>query len=60
VAGCGYLLDSISTLIAPQIASVTDRFTFFLELGEPIMILWLLIFGARVSKSGATGIALPG
>jgi hypothetical protein len=47
-AGTGYLAGSIVALVAPALAHAAAVPTFLLELGEPSMILWLLLVGARV------------
>ena len=49
-AGLGYLIGSFTSLIAPQFAQSLSNWVFLLEMGEPFMILWLLVFGARRSK----------
>jgi hypothetical protein len=47
-AGFGYVVDSITPLLLPGYASVVDRFASIpLMLGEPALILWLLIIGAK-------------
>ena len=47
-AGCGYLADSLTPLLLPHFADVVDRFaSIALTLGEPAIILWLLIRGAK-------------
>jgi len=47
-AGFGYLADSVTPLLLPGYANVVDRFASIpLMLGEPALILWLLIIGAK-------------
>jgi hypothetical protein len=47
-AGCGYLADCITPLLLPSYANVVDRFaSIALTVGEPAIILWLLIMGAK-------------
>ncbi len=46
-AGAGYVLDATLALLAPPSWNVTGLDVTFLELGEPVFILWLLIVGAR-------------
>jgi len=47
-AGFGYLADSVTPLLLPSYANVVDRFASIpLMLGEPALILWLLIIGAK-------------
>jgi len=49
IAACfGYLADSLTPLLLPSYAHVVDRFVSIpLTLGEPAIILWLLIMGAK-------------
>jgi hypothetical protein len=47
-AGFGYLAESITPLLLPSYANVVDRFASIpLMIGEPVLILWLLIIGAK-------------
>src|SRR5215470_2695537 len=47
-AGFGYVADSVTPLLLPGYAHVVDRFASIpLMLGEPAIILWLLIVGAK-------------
>jgi hypothetical protein len=47
-AGFGYLADSVTPLLLPSYANVVDRFASIpLMIGEPALILWLLIRGAK-------------
>jgi hypothetical protein len=47
-AGVGYLADSLTPLLLPNYANIVGRFMSVpLTLGEPAMILWLLIRGAK-------------
>ncbi len=47
-AGFGYLADSLTPLLLPTYPHVVDRIaSVALTLGEPAMILWLLIVGAK-------------
>jgi hypothetical protein len=47
-AGFGYLADSVTPLLLPSYANVVDRFASIpLMVGEPALILWLLIIGAK-------------
>jgi hypothetical protein len=47
-AGFGYVADSVTPLLLPGYANVVDRFASIpLMLGEPALILWLLIVGAK-------------
>ena len=43
----GYVLGSFTSLIAPGLAATLGTPVFVLELGEPMMILWLVLVGAR-------------
>jgi hypothetical protein len=54
----GYVLGSFTSLIAPGLASTFATPVFLLELGEPMMILWLVLVGARM-KPAAAPAALP-
>ena len=47
-AGFGYVADSVTPLLLPGYAHMVDRFASVpLMLGEPALILWLLIVGAK-------------
>ena len=47
-AGFGYLADSVTPLLLPSYANVVDRLASIpLKVGEPALILWLLIRGAK-------------
>ena len=48
--GTGYLLDAGLNLLAPSLADSLGSGVVALQLGEPVMILWLLIAGARVPR----------
>lgn len=54
----GYVLGSFTSLIAPGLASTFATPVFLLELGEPMMILWLVLVGARTKPATAPA-ALP-
>ncbi len=49
IAACfGYLVDSLTPLLLPGYANIVGRFASIpLTLGEPAIILWLLIMGAK-------------
>jgi len=49
IAACfGYLADSLTPLLLPGYANIVGRFASIpLTLGEPTIILWLLIMGAK-------------
>ena len=48
VAGFGYLADSLIPLLLPSYENMVGRLAGIpLTLGEPAMILWLLIMGAK-------------
>jgi hypothetical protein len=47
IAGTGYLLEAFTSLLLPQYFSTFADIAGLLELGEPPIILWLLIWGAR-------------
>ena len=47
-AGFGYLADCVIPLLLPSYANMVDRLASIpLTLGEPALILWLLIMGAK-------------
>jgi len=46
-AGLGYLLGAVNSLLAPGLPDALGALTFILELGEPVLILWLVVFGAK-------------
>jgi Domain of unknown function (DUF4386) len=47
-AGFGYLAESLTPLLLPSYVHIVHRFAAVaLGLGEPVMILWLLIRGAK-------------
>jgi len=48
-AGAGYLLGSVNSLLAPGLPDAVGNLTFVLALGEPVLILWLVLFGARAA-----------
>jgi hypothetical protein len=54
----GYVLGSFTSLIAPGLASTFATPVFLLQLGEPMMILWLVLVGAR-TKPVTVPAALP-
>ncbi len=49
-AGVGYVLGSIVSLLLPGLSGALGDLTFVLLLGEPVLILWLVVFGARAAK----------
>jgi Domain of unknown function (DUF4386) len=55
IAACfGYLADSLTPLLFPSYANVVERIASIpLTLGEPAVILWLLIRGAKDQPLGA-------
>ncbi len=55
-AGFGYLADSFTPLLLPSYADIVGRFaSITLTLGEPTIILWLVIRGAKDQSLEATG-----
>jgi hypothetical protein len=60
-AGVGYLLGSVHSLLAPGLPDAVANMTFFLELGEPVLILWLVLFGVKAvnGPSNLTPAPLP-
>ena len=53
IAGLGYLLGTFNYLILPRPVSILGDVAGILELGEPPIILWLLIWGAKAQSSSA-------
>jgi hypothetical protein len=53
ILGCiGYVLDATLYVLSPGAYESVSRFTVVLvSIGEPLMILWLVIFGARLPKT---------
>ena len=51
IAAAGYLLGSFTSLLMPSAAGAVEGISGLLELGEPPIILWLLIWGARAPAS---------
>jgi hypothetical protein len=47
-AGSAYLVTSFTSVLLPQYAHVVGQFAMVLEFGELPIILWLLIWGAKV------------
>lgn len=48
-AGVGYLLGSITSLLTPGVPGAVGDLVLVLQLGEPVLILWLVLFGARTA-----------
>ncbi len=48
IAGIGYVTSSFTTLLLPGYESTVDRIAGILEFGELPIIIWLLIWGARI------------
>lgn len=53
IAGLGYCIDAVVTLLLPQHAEAVGRITFVAFFGELPIILWLLIWGAKEKPSHA-------
>ena len=51
--GIGYVLGATTDLVAPQLQSALATPAFVLQLGEPAMILWLLLGGATRGRAPA-------
>ena len=47
IAGFGYVASSFTSLLLPSYAHAVDQFAGILELGELLIIFWLLIWGAK-------------
>ena len=50
-SSAGYVLGAFTALIAPDLAPTLGTPVFLLELGEPMMILWLVLVGARTPRA---------
>ena len=51
--GTGYVLGAATDLVLPELRSVLATPSFVLQLGEPAMILWLLLGGATRGRAPA-------
>jgi len=56
LAALGYLASSLTFLLLPAYGPVVDKFTSQLPLCELPIILWLLIWGARVPPTSADSV----
>jgi hypothetical protein len=56
VAALGYLASSVTFLLLPDYGPVVDRFAGQLPLCELPIILWLLIWGAKVQPTSADSV----
>jgi len=52
-AGTGYVLAAATDLVLPELRSALATPSFVLQLGEPAMILWLLLGGATRGRAPA-------
>jgi len=51
LCGIGYIADSITFVLFPEYRNAVSQITIWFEaVGEPLFILWLMIFGVRVKK----------
>lgn len=57
IAGCGYVADSFTALLIPAYRDLVNPVAGNLEVAELSIILWLLIWGARIKDS--PGEAIP-
>jgi uncharacterized membrane protein len=53
IAGLGYVTGFFGPLLLPQYSSLIDQITMVLAFGELPIVLWLLIWGARVKPTEA-------
>jgi hypothetical protein len=53
IAGSGYLLASLTSLLLPAYAHRVGPFALALEIGELPIMLWLLIWGAKEQRTEA-------
>ena len=51
IAGCGYVADSFTAILFPAFRQAVGQVAGILEIGELSIILWLLIWGARVKPT---------
>jgi hypothetical protein len=51
VAGLGYLIDGVGTLLVPNYSLTVATYTF---IGEPVLMVWLLWKGIRGFTTTAT------
>lgn len=54
VAGSGYVIGSFGPLLLPQRSALLGQITTVLAVGELPIVVWLLIWGARVKPTGAS------
>lgn len=52
ISGLGYLVDSVGTLLFPQLAGVFEVIGFTTVIGGVPLMFWLLIKGVRDKPSG--------
>jgi hypothetical protein len=50
-AGVGYLVNAGVSLLVPSLQPVIGDLPMILAVGEPVLILWLVVFGARVAPT---------
>jgi hypothetical protein len=58
-AGLGYLLGAIVSLLLPGLSGALGDLIFILMLGEPVLILWLVVFGARTVNRPDGAVPVP-
>jgi hypothetical protein len=51
--GVGHVLGAAADLLLPTLRPALASPAFVLQLGEPVMILWLLLAGARAKPDAA-------
>ncbi|MBV8658246.1 MAG: DUF4386 domain-containing protein [Burkholderiales bacterium] len=51
LAGAGYVIGSTMTLVFPHGPGVLSDIAQMLEMGEPPIVIWLLIWGARMRRA---------
>lgn len=55
IAGCGYVITSFTFLLFPHYGELVEQYAAVPEgIGEILMILWLLIMGAKDPKPAKT------
>jgi len=56
IAGCGYVADSFTALLFPAYRQSVGQIAGVLEFAELSIILWLLIWGAKVPVQASTSV----
>ena len=59
IAGCGYLLDSLTVLFVPGPSELAHQIARLLTAGELPIIFWLLIWGTKQGSAATTQPVIP-